>query len=194
MSNEKVKKYHIGYILGYVFIPAMIVGIGIVFNVINDLKGMIAVVTLMVVPLLAILFWSFASTALYKLKQKQMNNELEQKGFIQNQTFYGGSCMVVVDEVNGQLALLFRWNPFQTYILPASRISDAWVDDGASGSGFMKGSSRVSFLFVVDGIKIRVNTFTSNKRWRMDSDYILTAISKADLMAEVLNSARNKVN
>ena len=63
------------------------------------------------------------------------------------------------------------------------------MDDGCSGAGFLKGSSRVSFLFVVDGIKIRVNTFTSNKRWRMDSNYILTGISKADMMVDVLKSA-----
>ncbi len=30
-------------------------------------------------------------------------------------------------------------------------------------------------------IKVRVNTFTSNQRFRMDSDYILTVISKVDI-------------
>lgn len=58
--------------------------------------------------------------------------------------------------------------------------------------GILEGSSRVSFLFIIDGVQIRVNTFTSNQRWRMDSDYILTGISKADMMVEILNTARDK--
>ena len=58
--------------------------------------------------------------------------------------------------------------------------------------GPLAGSSRVSFLFTIDGVRIRVNTFTSNKRWRMDSDYILTGISKADMMAEVLEEAKGR--
>ena len=41
-------------------------------------------------------------------------------------------------------------------------------------------------------MKIRVDTFTSNKRWRMDSDYILTGISKADVMVEVLEQAKQR--
>lgn len=57
------------------------------------------------------------------------------------------------------------------------------------GAGFLEGSSRVRFLFDLEGTKIKVNTFTSNKRWRMDSDYILTAISKADVMVEALTAA-----
>ena len=53
----------------------------------------------------------------------------------------------------------------------------------------MEGSSRVRFLFSIEGITIKVNTFTSNRRWRMDSDYILTAISKADVMVKSLLAA-----
>ena len=101
---------------------------------------------------------------------------------------------MIVDAVNGQIALLFFWNPFAYFVFPTSRISKAWVDDGCFGPGIMKGSSRVSFLFVVDGIKVRVNTFTSNKRWRMDSDYILTGISKADMMVKVLQAAGAQTN
>lgn len=68
----------------------------------------------------------------------------------------------------------------------------AWVDDGLSGAGFMAGSSRVSFLFIIDGIKVRVDTFTSNQRFKMDSDYILTGISKADMMVEMIEKAKKK--
>ena len=118
--------------------------------------------------------------------------ELEHSGFRPNHTFDSDICTVIVDIEHGKLALIFFWNPFQNYILPASRITKIWTDDGKSGAGFMTGSSRVSFLFQVDGVKIRVDTFTSNKRWRMDSDYILTGISKADVMVEVLEQAKQR--
>ena len=94
--------------------------------------------------------------------------------------------------VHGSIALQFFWNPSESYVLPASRISRIWVDDGRGGKGFLEGSSRVSFLFVVDGVKIRVDTFTSNKRWRMESEYIQTGLSKADGMAKALEEARKK--
>ena len=113
-------------------------------------------------------------------------------GFLPNHTFDSDICTVVVDVEHGKIALIFFWNPFQNYVLPASRISKIWTDDGKTGMGPLTGSSRVSFLFTVDDIRIRVNTFTSNKRWRMDSDYILTGISKADMMAGVLTEAKER--
>ncbi|HIY72957.1 MAG TPA: hypothetical protein H9826_03120 [Candidatus Intestinimonas merdavium] len=121
-----------------------------------------------------------------------MEKELDAKGFVRNHTFKGSDCTVIVDAENGQIALLFRWNPFAYFVLPTSRISKAWVDDGRFGAGFMEGSNRVSFLFLADGVKVRVNTFFSNKRWRMDSDYILTGISKADMMVKILEAARTQ--
>ena len=121
-----------------------------------------------------------------------MLQELEGSGFTPNHTFDSDGCTVVVDIVRGKIAMLFFWNPFQSYVLPASRISKIWTDDGKTGVGPLTGSSRVSFLFTVDNIRIRVNTFTSNKRWRMDSDYILTGISKADMMAEALEEAKER--
>lgn len=90
------------------------------------------------------------------------------------------------------MGLVFFWNPFETFVFPASRIEKAWVDDGKHGAGFMAGSSRVSFLFLVDGVKVRVDTFTSNRRWRMDSDYILTGVSKADVVVQSLKEAKGR--
>lgn len=45
---------------------------------------------------------------------------------------------------------------------------------------------------IVDGIKIRVDTFTSNQRFRMNDNYILTGISKADMMVQTIEKARKK--
>ena len=66
----------------------------------------------------------------------------------------------------------------------------AWAEDGAGGAGFMRGTNRVGFLFLIDNVKVRVNTFTSNQRWKMDDPKILEAISKADMMVQILETAK----
>lgn len=138
---------------------------------------------------LAVCWWSFLGRKVYEGQKKKQLARLEEGGFVLNQTFNADGCTVVVDLVHHQVALLFRWNPAKVYVRPAAALSDVRVDDGRGGVGFLEGSNRVSFLFTVEGINIRVNTFTSNRRWQMDSDYILTGISKADLMAESLIGA-----
>ena len=56
--------------------------------------------------------------------------------------------------------------------------------------GVLRGTSRVSFLFLIDGIKLRVDTFTSNQRWKMNDEHVLTGISKADMWVQVLAEAK----
>ena len=195
MENKTVKKINILYMLCYILVPiALIVAGGWIWGK-NYAAGVELPSAVFVVPIIAsALWWIFGGDLIRKNRQKAMEKALDAKGFSRNQTFNGKSCTVIVDAVNGQIALLFFWNPFAYFVFPTSRISKAWVDDGCFGPGIMKGSSRVSFLFVVDGIKVRVNTFTSNKRWRMDSDYILTGISKADMMVKVLQAAGAQTN
>ncbi len=191
-ENKKMKKINIGYLLGYICIPILLVVACTAVAIALDVSGGVAVILVFVPIVLAVAWWSFGGNYIYDKKKEAFEQSLDAQGFVRNQTFNGGNCLVAVDIEHGKIALLFRWNMSQPYIFSAKRIQKIWVDDGRGGAGFMEGSSRVSFLFTVDDIKIRVNTFTSNKRWRMDSDYILTGISKADMMVEILNKAKAK--
>ena len=177
------------YLLGYILLPIIICAICYVVGYFFFPKGTMAAVLFMVPTFAAILWWSFGGSILFKQKRKKFEKELDESNFKRNHTFYGRGNTVIVDE-SGKIGLMFFWNPFNSYILPAKSVEKAWVDDGRTGSGFMEGSSRVSFLFIVDGVKVRVNTFTSNQRFRMDSNYILTGISKADMMVEVIKKAK----
>lgn len=189
-TTEQIKKTNVLYLLLYLLVPvAVIVVCGFLYAKFFP-AGTMAPIFSMAPTLLAAVWWLAGGRFIYKRNQKKLNEELKKKGFVANNTFNGRGCYVAVDAQHGEIALLFFWNPFQGAVLPASRISKVWVDDGASGSGVMRGSSRVSFLFKLDGVKVRVDTFTSNKRWNMDSNYILTGISKADMMAQVLEEAR----
>ncbi len=155
-------------------------------------KGNMAVILIMGPSILSFLWWVFAGKIIYNRATKKLEKQLDESGFKRNNTFYGDGLTVVVDTENGKIAIASFWNPFESFVLPASRITKAWVDDGKSGVGIFEGSGRVSFLFTIDNVKVRVNTFTSNTRWRMDSEQILTGISKADMMVEVLETARKK--
>lgn len=189
-TTEKIKKINLPYLLLYILVPlAVIVVCGILYVKVFP-EGTMAPILSMAPTLLAAVWWVGGRQLIYKIQLKKMKAALKQKGFVANSTFNGKSCHVIVDAQHGEIALLFFWNPFRCTVLPASRITKVWVDDGATGSGVLRGSSRVSFLFTLDGVTVRVNTFTSNKRWNMDSDYILTGISKADMMANVLEQAR----
>ncbi len=190
---EKVQKKNMGYMLGYILGPAALVALcfAVGYFCFRD-GGMGAVVCFMGAPALAVAWYILAGRMFYKSAVKKLESAMDGQGLTRNQTFQGKGCTVIVDLGKGVMGLAFFWNPFKQYILPANRITKAWVDDGCHGAGIMKGSSQVSFLFNVDDVTVRVYTFTSNRRWRMDSDYILTGVSKADKMVEVLETARSR--
>ncbi len=191
---ERVQKKNIGYLLGYILGPIALAAVCFVIgNIFFPDGGTGAVVCFMVPPFLALAWYIFAGKAFYKSGVKKLESAMDAQGLTRNQTFEGRGCTVIVDLGKGVLGLVFFWNPFRQYILPASRITKTRVDDGCHGAGVMQGSSQVSFLFTVDDVTVRVNTFTSNRRWRMDSDYILTGVSKADKMVEVLEAAKGRV-
>ena len=193
MNTDKVQKINWGYLLGYILGPALVVALcGFIGVKLFAEGGTGAVVCFMGVPIVAVVWYVAAGRVFYKMGVKKLDKAMDAQGLVRNQTFNGRGCTVCVDLNQGVLGLVFFWNPFCQYILPASRVGKAWVDDGGHGKGVMRGSSQVSFLFQVDEVKVRVYTFTSNRRWRMDSDYILTGISKADKMVAVLEAAKSK--
>lgn len=193
MENKKVKKINIIYLLSYIFAPILICAICFIISMNHFPQGNMAVILIMGPSILSFFWWIFAGRIIYGKGKKKLEKELDESGFKRNNTFYGDGFTVVVDTENGKIAIVSFWNPFENYILPANRITKTWVDDGKTGFGIFEGSGRVSFLFIIDDVKVRVNTFTSNTRWRMDSEQILTGISKADMMVEILEEARKKV-
>lgn len=185
--DEKFQKINAGYLLLNIFGPIAVLVLGMSLSMfLPDQLGLLICIA---VYGLAILWWAFLGRKHYDKIKERTFAELEGTGFIPNHTFNAGGCTVSVDLNHGKIAILFRWNPRKVYVRPASALSNVRVDDGRQGVGFLTGSSRVSFLFTVDGSDIRVNTFTSNRRWRMDSRYIVTGVKKAEAMMEALIAA-----
>ena len=191
MDTNKVKKVSIVYLLAAIFLPIALIILGGVLAGTVFIDDSTLFMVLSCGPLLlSALWWVVGLNALWKQRKQAVLDQLPSLGFRGCQVFHGSSQLVVVDVQQGKVALLFFWNPFQPFVMSAGRITKAWTDDGAFGAGFMRGTSRVSFLFLVDDIRVRVNTFTSNQRWKMDDPRILEGVSKADMMVQVLAQAK----
>lgn len=193
-QTPKIKKVDLFYLLDYICAPLLICAICIMIATHcfpDGGKGNDFATGLLVVPcVLSIIWWVFGGALVFKLRTKAFEKQLDAAGFTRNQTFYGRGKTVIVDLNKGEMALLFFWNPCYPYVFSASRVEKSWVDDGKMGSGFLEGSSRVSFLFIVDGVKVRIDTFISNQRFRMDDSRILKGISKANTMDQMIKKAK----
>lgn len=187
METQKIQKVNPLYLLANIFIPIIAMVLGIVLVAVIPNSG-VGTVIIMVVLFASIIWWSIGIGKVYEKKREVKLKELDGKGFVRNHTFNADGCTVAVDAVHGKIAMVFKWNPSQCFVISAGRVGKMWVDDGKTPLG---GTSRVSFLFMVDEMKIRVNTFTSNKVWGMKSSYVLEALSKADMMIETLKTAYN---
>lgn len=188
--NQKIKKASGLYVLLYIIVPMIPVAIFVLLSLlIPEKEGQFAGGAI-TIAILAFFWWCFGWKLILSINKKSLAKKLDAAGFVRNHTFNGDSSIIVIDAQHGDMALLFCFNPFVVQIASMQKITRAWVDDGAHGSGIMRGSSYVRFCFELDGVRVNVNTFTSNKRWRMDSNYILTGISKADMMVNIINSAR----
>lgn len=192
-TPDKVAKINYAYLLGYILIPLAVAALSIFIGW-QSFKdgGTGAVVCFMGGPAVAMLWWIFGGSVIYRLAKKKMLKQLDAAGIDRRQIFYSDDCVVSMDIKQAKIGLLFYWNPFAVQVVSAGRVTRAWADDGAGGAGFMRGTSRVSFLFEIDGIKVRVNTFISNQRWKLNDEKVLEGISKADLWVQVLDQARQQ--
>ena len=191
MSETNIKRINLAYLLLTVLAPIAFTLVMGYFGFGFFRRGGVGAVLFLVAPaLLSVAWWLLGPSLIWRRKKAHLEDQLDEQGFTRSQTFYGSSQMVVADLRRGKIALLFFWNPFEPFLLSAERVGRAWTDEGAVGAGFLRGTSRVSFLFLIDGIKIRVNTFTSNQRWKMNDEHVLTGISKADMWVQVLAEAK----
>lgn len=184
MEQQKIQKVNIVYALLVILIPLAIM-IGLLVASILWIEGDAGIALWSVGIIGGILWFIIGPDQIYRKKRDKRMKELDASGYVRNHTFNADGCTVAVDVAHGKIAMVFKWNPSNCFVLPANRITNVWVDDGK----MMGGTRRVSFLFIVDGVKVRVNTFTSNRSWSMKSNYVLEALSKADMMIERLQAA-----
>lgn len=190
--DTNIQKINPLYLSLYIFAPILVCVISylICYLCFYD-GGTGAAITTVIPTLAAIAWWGLGGTILFKRKTKELEKRFVSEGHHPNQTFYARGETVIVDSIEGVLGIVFFWNPFVTYIIPATRVTNAWVDDGRMGAGILEGSSQVNFSFCLDNkIKIRAYTFRSNQRFTMKDRRIITGIAKAETMVKALETAK----
>ncbi len=183
--NYQVKKFNpLFYFL--VHIAPAILGLLLLFGsfMITDTPYIGLVVTFSFMG-----YYYFKRAILKSFFSKKGQAALDAAGFTANQTFFASSSILYVDINKAQIAVLYYAYPTVQFF-PASAMTNIMVNDYKSGSGFMEGSNRVSFEFMIGDTKMKFFTFTSNKRFKMDSNQILTGISKADSVVGMLDAAK----
>ena len=103
MENKKIEKRSLPYVLSYILVPALIITICWLLWSTVFTKGNMAVVIGLCIPFLCILWWMFAGRLIYSQKQKKLVRELDQRGFVRNQTFHGtwsGSNPVFLEPIS----------------------------------------------------------------------------------------------
>ncbi len=123
----------------------------------------------------------------YAIGKKRMEAQMKADGFRYTSCFTSYNAVVAIDSEEGRLAIVGRYNPFKVQYLNASRITSAEVKDG---KGITGGTSLVSFVFYVDGMKFRIPTFSSNRCYNMKSNEVIRGIEKAEKQVELLLAAK----
>lgn len=192
MKIEPVDKVYVTRLILFILLPVAVLAACVVVSFTVEVPEPVLVSLIFGPFVFAALWWIIGGKWIHRQNLKKTSRqlrELEASGFVANYVF-NGACVVRIDMAHRNVALQFGWNPGQCYVVPAGRITRAWVEDGKHGKWFFEGTRKVSFLFMVDGIKVKVPTFFSTQRYSMVSDEVLTGISKAEVMVEAINRIR----
>lgn len=126
------------------------------------------------------------------LKTKVMQKKAAQlaKDFPRQLTFEAHDGIFYFDSEKGRAAVVWRNNPFSLQTIDLTKVSGIEVKDGRQ----FRGTMRVWCQFLLNGEKIRIHTLwvSGNRQLGMQHPKVVSAISKAEQLAEVLSEARAK--
>ena len=123
-------------------------------------------------------------------KMKKMAAALEPgfqaQGFSYQYKFEANNAVYYIDQ-GGRMGAVFRGNPTELQFVDLSKVTDVRVNDGKIGMA----TSRVSCEFRLDGKKVRITTLQVTRgTLSLKDKRVLEAISKADQLCSMLNTAR----
>lgn len=119
------------------------------------------------------------------------SNIAKLKRRIEGHLLNGNICAIIVDLEQNQIGLVFFWNPFENFILPAKNISKVWVDDCKRGFG-IGCTERVCCRLIVDELRVSliIPVNLGNRMLPMSHPKVRIAVSKAEHMVAIINQAR----
>lgn len=185
----KVQKVNWVLLAIYILAPMLLFSVGFLVEVKGGIGNRIGLGVIYTMIGWAVMFVPVRKI-IQRMGRKKVGPYLDSQGFTRSYTFNGRFSVVFIDQQGGRIAIYYRWNPFKTFLLDASKLEKAYTDDGCTGKGVFQGTWRVRFVFVIQGMTFKVTTFDSNSRFSMNNAKVLEGISKADLVVTVLYTAK----
>lgn len=182
-----MKKYNISYLAVWVGIPILIAALIAVLAFVWCLGKSQVIFGIAVFAVIGIIV---AIPMILESKMKKNAAALEEnfpnRGFTYQYKFETNNAVYYIDQ-GGRMGVIFRCNPTELQFVDLNKVTGVQVNDGKIGLG----TSRVSCDFLLDGRKIRITTLrVSRGTLSMKDKRVLEAISKADRLCSMLNTAK----
>lgn len=181
-----MKKVNPSYLAVWAGIPAA----AAVILVVLSLTVLVGNQTGVIIAAIAIICIIVAIPMILESRMKKMAAALESgfqaQGFTYQYKFQANNAIYYIDQ-GGRMGAVCRCNPTQLQFVDLSKVTDVRVNDGKFG----RATSRVSCEFLLDGKKVRITTLTvSRGTLSLKDKRVLEAISKADQLCSMLNTAK----
>ena len=181
-----MKKVNASYLAIWAGIPAVVAAVLVVlaFTVLMDNK------TGFVIAVIAAVGIIVAIPMLLESKMKKMAAALEHSFKAQNFSyqykFEANNAVYYIDQ-GGKMGVVWRTNPTELQFVDLNKVTNVRTNDGKMGWS----TARVSCEFLLDGKKVRITTLEVTRgRIAMKDKRVLEAISKADQLCTMLNTAK----
>ncbi len=181
-----MKKVNVSYLAVWAGIPAAVAAVLAVlaFTVFMDNKGIFVGAVFVVVGILVAIPMLLESRM--KKLAAAMEADFKAQGFTYQYKFEANNAVYYIDQ-GGRLGVVHRCNPTELQFVDLSKVTNVCTNDGKFGMG----TSRVSCEFRLDGTKVRITTLqVSRGTLSMKDKRVLEAISKADQLCALLNTAK----
>ncbi len=137
------------------------------------------------------IFLVIAHTIVFVLLRIKIDRNLEMEDFNPTYRVYCIGRNLYVDHNSGKIAVVNSLNPFQSHIVSVDMLTELVVNDHMFGSGMMRGTSKVSFEFYLDGNIERFYTLKSRYKLRPKDKAVQGAIQSANEAVIAINEAQH---
>ena len=183
-----MKKFNTSYLAIWAGIPAVVavilavLGMGVFLPAQNKPAFMIvifgAVAIVVGIPMLL--------ESKMKKMAKELEPEFKAQGFSYQYKFEAKDAVYYIDQ-GGKMGVVYLLNPTELQFVDLSKVAGIRTNTGKFGTG----TARVSCEFLLDGKKVRITTLeVSRGSLSMKDKRVLEAISKADQLCAMLNTAK----
>lgn len=180
-----MKKFNTSYLAVWAGIPAAVAAVLVVlaFTVLMGNKTAFVIAVFAAVAIIVGIPMFLESKM--KKTAKAMEPDFSAQGFTYQFKFEAKNAVYYIDQ-GGRMGVIYCCNPTLQFV-DLSKVTNVRTNDGKFGTG----TSRVSCEFLLDGKKVRITTLEVTRgSLSLKDKRVLEAISKADQLCNMLNTAK----